>query len=205
MGNSIDLAGSVFGRLTVVRRLPNKNNRICWECRCICGKIVQPSTKDLRGKRTQSCGCLRKGPRCRKSLAAKEVSAEEKENRRIRRNAYNRRWYAENREKVYGQRIAWVKRNPEKRKLVSRNFHLKYEFGISVDIWEQMFSTQGKMCAICKCTKPRGGRWAVDHCHKTGKIRAILCMICNTGVGKFNDDPVLLRTAADYLEGHARG
>eukprot|EP01080_Neovahlkampfia_damariscottae_P012204 gene12204-5791_t len=39
----------------------------------------------------------------------------------------------------------------------------------------------------------------LDHCHKTGKIRGILCLNCNTSLGKFNDDPFIILCAAKYL------
>jgi hypothetical protein len=39
----------------------------------------------------------------------------------------------------------------------------------------------------------------VDHCHRTHRIRGLLCSRCNTGIGKFNDDPGLLMRAAKYL------
>ena len=68
---------------------------------------------------------------------------------------------------------------------------------------------QGGVCAICSNTETivnvRTGKpkaLHVDHCHKTGKIRGLLCSRHNKGMGLFNDDPALLRAAAAYLEGH---
>jgi len=60
-----------------------------------------------------------------------------------------------------------------------------------------------KECEICgKSEEEEGKRLALDHCHKTDKVRGRLCGDCNTTLGKFNDDPMLLRKAADYLEKH---
>jgi hypothetical protein len=57
-------------------------------------------------------------------------------------------------------------------------------------------------CGICgKATEP--GRWGnlhIDHCHKTGKVRGVLCSECNSAIGKLKDDPDLLRKAIVYLE-----
>jgi Recombination endonuclease VII len=57
----------------------------------------------------------------------------------------------------------------------------------------------GKPCAICGQVKPR---MVVDHDHKTGKLRGVLCNACNWGIGHFRDNPDILRNAADYVEQH---
>jgi hypothetical protein len=43
----------------------------------------------------------------------------------------------------------------------------------------------------------------VDHCHKTGRVRGVLCFNCNSAIGKLGDDPDAVRRAAAYLEGNA--
>jgi hypothetical protein len=78
---------------------------------------------------------------------------------------------------------------------------LKRSYGITVEQYEEMFVTQGKMCKICKADKP-GGRtklFFIDHCHKTQKVRGLLCMRCNTGLGLFMDNPEFLGQAVKYL------
>jgi len=90
----------------------------------------------------------------------------------------------------------------------AKNSDLKKMYGITIDDFDRMAHTQDYCCAICsrretavdKFGLPR--RLAVDHCHVAGKVRALLCTNCNKSLGGFRDDPALLRTAAEYLEGH---
>ncbi len=63
---------------------------------------------------------------------------------------------------------------------------------------------QGGKCACCEINLYEGYNYArnkvvVDHCHKTGKVRALLCTMCNKGLGLFNDDPEILYKAFRYL------
>lgn len=74
-------------------------------------------------------------------------------------------------------------------------------------MYDQMFEAQNGVCKICGNpeTHRRNGRikaLAIDHCHKTGVIRGLLCCDCNTGIGKLKDDPRVLRQAAEYLENY---
>ncbi len=68
--------------------------------------------------------------------------------------------------------------------------------------YAEMFSAQGSGCAICGSTTSRGCKnsFHVDHDHKTGKVRGILCQTCNTGIGSLKDDTKILRLAIQYLE-----
>src|SRR4051812_9607309 len=57
--NFIDLSGTKIARLTVLKRLPDKQRwRTRWLCRCSCGTYVRVTTHDLRSGNTKSCGCL---------------------------------------------------------------------------------------------------------------------------------------------------
>jgi hypothetical protein len=72
----------------------------------------------------------------------------------------------------------------------------------------KLIHLQGRKCAICgvKLTTNRRGKSRstahLDHCHKSGKIRAVLCTLCNVGLGSFRDNTVFLRAAAKYLTKH---
>ena len=72
------------------------------------------------------------------------------------------------------------------------------KFGIGLYQYQTILNEQNGLCYLCGETDFRN--LAVDHCHKTGKVRRLLCTSCNTGLGKFKDDPSLLRKAAMYVE-----
>jgi len=95
--------------------------------------------------------------------------------------------------------------DPEKRKASKeyhRNHRLLKEFGITPEDYDKMFEDQNGKCAICGTEKlgSPGKHLAVDHDHATGKIRGLLCSRCNRTIGWFDDNPSLLRKAAQYLE-----
>jgi hypothetical protein len=71
-------------------------------------------------------------------------------------------------------------------------------YGLSLQDYRALLTTQGGVCAICRKKSPRA--LCVDHCHVTKKVRRLLCHRCNLGIGQFNDDPRLLRRAVTYLE-----
>lgn len=86
---------------------------------------------------------------------------------------------------------------PEYRKAV----FIKHTYGISIDDYNKMFINQEGRCAICKTHQselPKGLH--IDHCHKTNKVRGLLCFKCNSGIGKLNDDVEILKSAIQYLE-----
>lgn len=73
-------------------------------------------------------------------------------------------------------------------------------FGLTWDDYEAILAQQDGRCAICR-GKPRKFALSVDHDHKTGEIRGLLCSRCNHRLlGSANDDAERLRRAAEYLE-----
>lgn len=88
-----------------------------------------------------------------------------------------------------------------KRPDYNREKNLKKQYGITIAEYDALLAEQGGRCKICKTDTPSGrGRFHVDHNHKTGKIRGILCHHCNSGIGKLQDSPEILRAAIRYLE-----
>jgi hypothetical protein len=77
-----------------------------------------------------------------------------------------------------------------------RGSHLARTYGLSVADIDRMLAAQHGVCAICH-TAPA---IHVDHDHRTGSVRGMLCFRCNAALGQFDDDPLVLRRAARYLE-----
>jgi hypothetical protein len=105
-------------------------------------------------------------------------------------------------EQTYRSRRARVYRALKEEKF--RGYDLKKRFGLSHDDYNAMSAEAEHRCEICgqeETTKIRERvlRLAVDHCHTTGKVRGLLCMSCNRGLGYFRDDPEFLRRAIAYL------
>lgn len=75
-------------------------------------------------------------------------------------------------------------------------------YGISWNDFQELLVKQDNKCAICKSEdnkNKRAQRLFVDHDHKTGKVRGLLCSKCNHGIGHFDDDAEVLYSAANYL------
>lgn len=89
----------------------------------------------------------------------------------------------------------------------ARESHLMRKFGITGADYDAMLAAQGGTCALCDRTAADQKRYTaflhVDHCHDTGRVRGLLCDQHNLLLGRFNDDPALLRRAAEYLEAGA--
>jgi hypothetical protein len=86
--------------------------------------------------------------------------------------------------------------SPEHReKLRRRDLMRKYK--ISLEDYDQMVLNQNGLCLICERVPKK--RLVVDHCHKTGKVRGLLCDPCNVALGFLEDDVTLLAKAIKYL------
>ena len=128
-------------------------------------------------------------------------------------NAYARAWRAKNAEKVAAYQKRWQQDNSDKFKAAVKRWQqdnptamlgaaLKHKYGITVEAYDAKVRQQHGVCAICG-QPPGRKKLSVDHCHTTGKIRGLLCILCNTALGKFKDDPRLLQSAINYLFFHS--
>lgn len=94
--------------------------------------------------------------------------------------------------------IQWRKQNPD----AYRSIILKHRYGITTDDYRELLAKQNDVCAIClRPEKEKRKRYlSIDHCHKTNKVRGLLCDTCNKGLGHFQDSPELLNRAVNYLK-----
>ena len=88
-----------------------------------------------------------------------------------------------------------------------RSQYLKRAYGMTFEEFENMLSEQNNCCAICGTNKPsktrgRVKRFHVDHDHKTGKIRGLICKSCNIALGEVEDNIHILKSMIQYLESH---
>lgn len=118
----------------------------------------------------------------------------------------NGRMKTECREKVRGDNRKWAERNPEKRKpwtptdsqrrRYSRRYRLS-KYGLTDEQYRDLEERSKGGCMICG--KAFEGVPYIDHCHKSGEVRGLLCSRCNFALGWLNDDPATALAAHMYL------
>lgn len=102
-------------------------------------------------------------------------------------------------------KVCWAKRQREKGwkspagKAVDAARKRDRVHGLEPGWYERKLEEQNGVCAICWGACQTGKNLAVDHDHLTGEKRGLLCMDCNTALGKFRDNPIFLQRAIEYL------
>ncbi|HEX2774994.1 MAG TPA: endonuclease VII domain-containing protein [Micromonosporaceae bacterium] len=79
----------------------------------------------------------------------------------------------------------------------SRHYDLTRRYGVGEKEFAELLAEQGEVCAICGAANPQH----LDHDHRTGWVRGILCFNCNGGLGQFRDNAGYLTKAISYLRG----
>lgn len=178
----------------------------------------QPLTEFYKHKNTKdnlSCRC--------KTCIKSQVSSWRKNNRE-KVNKINNAWYSRHKDFCRDLSYAWRKKNPEKYKKIAdkyANANFKKIKGKGyMQYWNvhtpedaysnyvKLLESQNFVCAICfgdeKQIDHRSGKkreLSVDHCHKTGKVRGLLCFDCNTLLGKLENNMIALDRIQKYLKG----
>lgn len=114
---------------------------------------------------------------------AKKAAETREPHRRAKATEYMRQWREKNREKFNQQAREYRARHREAVNERSRRAHYVAKYGITVERKQAMVSGQGGKCLICAEAFRSSRATHVDHCHKTGRVRGILCHVCNTKLG----------------------
>lgn len=83
-----------------------------------------------------------------------------------------------------------------------QNHKMIQNYGIDKVQYLELLTKQDNKCAICgreDTGVARTQNLSIDHCHKSGVVRGLLCNWCNQGLGHFHDNPELLKKAAEYI------
>jgi hypothetical protein len=155
--------------------------KICKACR-----TAKPLTEFYKNQD----GVHARGPRCKACM-------------RVHTAAY----YQRNKSACNAAVARWRRKNPDKSLAISRRDYVRNvemhrlrtilrSKGLTLDQYHSIAESQDFCCYLCGEFRPLH----VDHDHATGRVRRMLCMECNTSIGKLKDDPALLRRAADYIE-----
>lgn len=108
-------------------------------------------------------------------------------------------WRKNNKKEYNSGAKRWRDENPDKQ----HANEIKRRYGLDIKDYDMMLVNQDHKCAICPRQhdpSKKRGRLYVDHCHKTGKIRALLCSFHNSMLGYAEDDIEILNKAIDYIK-----
>ena len=94
----------------------------------------------------------------------------------------------------------YFKKYYQENKIKRRASDRKRRYKVSEKEFQKQFFSQGSCCAICKTTDSGKQHWCVDHDHKTGIFRAVLCTSCNSMLGYAKDNSDTLKRAAAYID-----
>ncbi len=88
----------------------------------------------------------------------------------------------------------------------NRRYNYKKKYGVTVEWYDNTLKAQKGKCAICGTEEVGFDRkhFCIDHCHKTGEVRGLLCIQCNLSLGYVKDDEKVLEKMISYLKKHRR-
>lgn len=186
----VDEAGRSYGRLTIlidlIRGIDKRN--YCW-CVCQCGTKILVSRTRLRNLKCKSCGCLKT------EQSMDRIALLHK----IQRGSKNPSWKGGH--KNWGS-IAHASAMLASAKGAARRGNYRPP-DITAEQLSYLMLTNGDTCEICNRDLVNTGfgnnRIVVDHDHKSGRVRGLICSSCNKGLGHLLDDPIITKSATDYL------
>tara|TARA_Y100000748_G_C15194748_1_gene370939 strand:+ start:33 stop:569 length:537 start_codon:yes stop_codon:yes gene_type:complete len=170
--------------------------KICTKCN------IEKPFSDFHKDRTTKTGVRSRCKQCMSDDPKKKAN----DKRRYQENKEEikkkvKEWYYSNTDKV--KETGKIYRNKPGNKERSYNNNLIRQYGIDINRYKQILESQNYACAICGSTETGSKlqkNFSVDHCHKTEKVRGLLCKPCNIMLGEAKDNPRILSRAIEYLE-----
>lgn len=140
--------------------------------------------------------------RCRTCSKAMEYAKRHKDQNTINElKIKNADYYRTHREKLLKLQIQKQNSLTENGLPLHREIQIKKTYGLSGKEYKEMLDKCDSKCTICGNELIFNRRNThIDHCHKTGKVRGILCTHCNRGLGGFKDNIDILENAITYLK-----
>lgn len=143
----------------------------------------------------------RKKPMCRCKACEANYSNDWYRRNKEQRRAKAKEYYIANKSRFSTYTRKWRKDNIERARRLEVDGQRKRKYGISRDKYEEMLEQSGGLCAICH--ESFGDDYPnIDHDHKTGQVRELLCRRCNHGLGNFRDNIDFLESSIAYLKKH---
>lgn len=96
----------------------------------------------------------------------------------------------------------WHDANRERTRAVNSDRYYRRIYGVGVEVRDALRKRQDNCCAICSTPGTARVPLRLDHDHRTGSIRGLLCHSCNVALGHLDDSPELLQKAKEYLLEH---
>lgn len=117
-------------------------------------------------------------PKHRVAILRKMKAWYHKPENKARRQAHSKAWYGKNKKRV-------------------QLHNIEKKYGLTPDAYREMYDAQSGFCGICKQSPIE----CVDHCHKTGKVRGLLCSRCNLCLGHYEElaNKGLLEAVVEFL------
>jgi|ERR1035437_2421727 hypothetical protein len=116
-------------------------------------------------------------------------------------NVYTAEWCRTHKDSVRKTRLKYREKSKEKIKRTRRKQGLRLNYSLTLEEYNQLFTSQLGCCKLCgKHQSKEKNALSVDHCHRTGIVRGLLCNTCNRALGLLQDSSEICRLAADYLE-----
>lgn len=113
------------------------------------------------------------------------------------------RYFSKNRDEINAKARAWAKANREQVRKYALIARLRTKYKLTLDAYVALLQSQNNKCAICLSPLMlQGKNTHVDHDHKTGRVRGVLCRACNTGLGLAKENLSTIENMGLYLKKH---